>query len=86
MIQHDNSTGLALRNAKNEYLAKDANTTFLWTPPLVTSGCPLIDKMIQESFTAPYEPGKYLDKKYHCLHEFNLYGDPAFNPYQPENS
>jgi hypothetical protein len=83
MINHDNTTGIALRNAKNIYLAKDANSTFLWTPPLISTGCSLIDQMIYESLTQRFEYGKYLDKKYHCLHEFNLYGDPAFNPYQP---
>jgi hypothetical protein len=83
MVMADNTTGLALRNAKNLYLDKDANTTFLWTPPLISTGCTLIDNMLYETLDPPYSYGQYLDKKYHCLHEFNLYGDPAFNPYQP---
>ena len=83
LINNDSTTGIALRNAKNTYLAKDANSSFLWTPPLISTGCKLIDQMLYESLNQRFEYGKYLDKKYHCLHEFNLYGDPAFNPYQP---
>ncbi|MCD6448692.1 MAG: hypothetical protein J7L58_06620 [Thermoplasmata archaeon] len=83
LIQNDSTTGMALRNAKNKYLPKDANSTFMWTPPLISSDCWIIDKEIYESLNPKFEYGKYLDKKYHCLHEFNLYGDPAFNPWNP---
>jgi len=69
-LNNNETVGIALRNAKNSYLPKDANSTFLWTPPLTK---------------ARYESGIYLDKKYVCLREFNLYGDPALNPYQPIN-
>ncbi|MBC7128572.1 MAG: hypothetical protein H5T45_02425 [Thermoplasmatales archaeon] len=69
-LNNNETVGVALRNAKNSYLPKDANSTFLWTPPLTK---------------ARYESGAYLDKKYVCLREFNLYGDPALNPYQPIN-
>jgi len=81
LLKNDSTTGMALRNAKNVYLKKDANSTFLWTPPLISTGCSIIDKEIYKSISSRFEYGKYLDKKYHCLHEFNLYGDPAFNPY-----
>ncbi|HEC76301.1 MAG TPA: hypothetical protein ENI33_03440 [Thermoplasmatales archaeon] len=75
LVKNDSTVGMALRNAKNAYLPKDVNSTFLWTPPL------------EEGKTnARFEHGKYLDKKYVCLHEFTLYGDPAFNPYQPSNN
>jgi hypothetical protein len=83
LVENDSTAGMALRNAKNVYLHKDANTSFLWTPPLVSTGCPLIDAKIRDAITPRFEYGKYLDKKYHCLHEFNLYGDPAFNPWNP---
>jgi len=83
LIHNDSTTGIALRNAKNKYLPKDANSTFMWTPPLISTGCKLIDEMLYESMNPRFEYGKYLDKKYHCLHEFNLYGDPAFNPWNP---
>ena len=87
MAYGDNTTGMALRNAKNLYLPKDANSTFMWTPPLpFTTGEETIDRMIEEKMPQSMsEEGKFLDKKYHCLHEFTLYGDPAFNPYQPYN-
>ncbi|RLF44194.1 MAG: hypothetical protein DRN29_08885, partial [Thermoplasmata archaeon] len=83
LVVNDSTTGMALRNAKNKYLPKDANSTFLWTPPLIYTGLPMIDEMLYESICPRFEYGKYLDKKYHCLHEFNLYGDPAFNPWNP---
>ncbi|MEA2054579.1 MAG: C25 family cysteine peptidase, partial [Candidatus Thermoplasmatota archaeon] len=87
MTYGDNTTGMALRNAKNMYLPKDANSTFMWTPPLtLTTGCKIINQMIWEELNKNNgEEGNFMDKKYHCLHEFVLYGDPAFNPYQPYN-
>lgn len=75
LIHNDSTTGMALRNAKNKYLPKDANSTFLWTPPLENG-----------KTNVRFEEGKYMDKKYVCLHEFTLYGDPAFNPYEPINA
>ncbi len=74
LVQNDSTVGMALRNAKNYYLPKDANATFLWTPPLDDTNTKI-----------GFEPGSFLDKKYVCLHELTLYGDPAFNPYQPSN-
>lgn len=87
----DNNTdvGLALRNAKNIYLEKDANSTFLWTPPLTLStGCSFIDQEFFDSVQTGLfgnDRTRVLDKKYVALHEFTIYGDPAFNPYQPVN-
>jgi len=69
LLKNDSTTGMALRDAKNKYLPKDANSTFMWTPPL-----PL-------ATSSSTEETKALDKKYVCIHEFTLYGDPAFNPY-----
>jgi hypothetical protein len=91
LIENDATTGLALRNAKNAYLEKDANTTFLWTPPLsFTTGCSFIDEELQilKQPTLPNggEGSRELGKKYVALHEFTLYGDPAFNPYQSVNN
>ena len=87
LIENDADTGTALRDAKNQYLEKDANSTFLWSPPLMlSSGNPLLDQEYLESLpTQINERTRVLDKKYVCLHEFTLYGDPAFNPYQPCN-
>ncbi len=77
LIENNTSVGIALRNAKNKYLPKDANSTFLWTPPLYFSGDPF--EKIKWNFQP--EETNALDKKYVCLHEFTLHGDPAFNPY-----
>ena len=70
------STGMALRNAKNVYLYLDANSTFLWTPPLYAYG-----PNEKIGWNSNGHGTKVLDKKYVCLHEFTLYGDPAFNPW-----
>jgi len=90
LVQNDSSTGLALRNAKNKFLPKDANSTFLWTPPLslALTGNPIVDQEINQlrSPQPVNERTRTLDKKYVCLHEFTLYGDPAFNPYQSVNN
>jgi hypothetical protein len=32
-----------------------------------------------------FEPTRALAKKYVAVHEFTIYGDPAFNPYQTMN-
>ena len=51
LIEDDATTGRALRDAKNVYLEKDANTTFLWTPPLTLSSLhsPIDDLLLQKS-------------------------------------
>jgi hypothetical protein len=69
LIENDADIGTAFRNAKNEFM-KDVNSTFFWTPPLSTSR--KLDN-------------RCLEKKYTCLYEYNLFGDPAFNPYEPIN-
>ena len=92
IIENDYTTGLALRNAKNKFLPKDANSTFLWSPPLsFTTGETWLDNKIHESLNKNNEntgftETRVLDKKYVALHEFTLYGDPAFNPYQLVNN
>ncbi len=70
------TTGMALRNAKNVYLYKDANSTFMWTPPLYAYG-----PNEKPAWNSNGHGTKVLDKKYVCIHEFTLYGDPAFNPW-----
>jgi len=86
----DNTTGMSLRNAKNAFLPKDANSTFLWSPPLtISTGNTWLDSQLTKSSYTPLaenERTRVLDKKYVALHEFVLYGDPAFNPYQPINN
>ena len=88
LIKNNSDVGTALRDAKNAYLPLDANATFLWTPPLTLStGDSVLDSLLSSSLTPinQTERTRVLDKKYVALHEFALYGDPAFNPYQPSN-
>ena len=81
--------GLAFRNAKNAYLPKDANSTFWWSPPLMTTGNFLIDYIISKERFEKYKEmaggkkAKFLPNKYFEFQEWELYGDPAFNPYVP---
>lgn len=50
------------------------------TPLASYLGIPIIvTDMIDEAVSS------VLDKKYVALHEFALYAEPAFNPYQPCN-
>jgi len=70
--EKDVSVGLALRNARNRYLPEDAEYAMYWTPPLG-----LFNN--QEIKTTAIE------NKYLCYQEYCLYGDPAFNPYEPCN-
>jgi len=88
LIRDDSTTGRALRDAKNQYLPKDANSTFYWTPPLMSSAIPeFLNPSSQDQKPIPqsFEATRALAKKYVAVHEFTLYGDPAFNPYQPLN-
>ena len=88
LIRDDSTTGRALRDAKNQYLPKDANSTFYWTPPLMSSAIPeFLNPSLQDQEPLPqsFEATRALAKKYVAVHEFTLYGDPAFNPYQPLN-
>jgi hypothetical protein len=87
LIQHNTTIGMALRNSKNAYLPTDANSTFLWSPPLtIATGFGALDSVLQASLkNSGSGRTRVLDKKYVALHEFALYGDPAFNPYQPIN-
>jgi hypothetical protein len=87
LIRDDSTTGRALRDAKNQYLPKDANSTFYWTPPLMSSAIPTFLNPLQDQEPLPqsFEETRALAKKYVAVHEFTLYGDPAFNPYQPLN-
>jgi len=39
----------------------------------------------QEPQVQSFEETRAIAKKYVAVHEFTLYGDPAFNPYQPKN-
>jgi len=89
--KNDVSVGLAFRNAKNKYLEQDADWELLWAPPLPkpTSTAHMVEMsksddadMIRETSSKdPY----MLEAKYITYQEYFLFGDPAFNPYEPIN-
>ncbi len=68
------SVGESLRNARNQYLPEDEDWELWWSPPLDTE--------------AP-EPAlgwdTHMGPKYSSFNMYQLYGDPGFKPYIPEN-
>jgi len=85
------SVGLAFRNARNKYLPEDAEWELWWSPPLVTTGNYILDNEIMNNIyqkiksTANGGKGPMLENKYITYQEYLLFGDPAFNPYEPVN-
>jgi hypothetical protein len=87
------SIGLALRNAKNNYLEADADWELWWSPPLnICTGSLLLDiEMAKNNFADLYKStaskGKdtMMESKYVSFQEYILFGDPALNPYEPCN-
>jgi hypothetical protein len=75
MKEKDCSVGEALKLAKNRYLPEDGPWELFWTPPLSSSSGPDPEDVY----------GPHLETKYTTYFEFTLYGDPAFNPYEPVN-
>lgn len=85
MAQNDTTIGRAFRNARNDYFRKDANATFLWVPPL--DGEASTTYKGDTGILKPSGRGtRVLPKKYNTYLEYQIYGDPAFNPYQPVNN
>jgi hypothetical protein len=83
------SIGYALREARNMYLPKDADWQVWWSPPLVITGVPEIDRLYYEQLAAGSGPeglDARLDNKFMSFQEYTLYGDPAFVPYVPINN
>ena len=87
--ENDASIGLAFREAKNRYLPQDADWELWWSPPLVTTGDHLLDSELTKTYAetmksmAGQDP--MLKNKYTSFQEYLLFGDPAFNPYEPCN-
>jgi len=78
LIENNTDVGIAFRDARNRYLPQDANSTFLWVPPL---------EGLKGGILKPSSQGtRVLEKKYNTFLEYDLFGDPAFNPYQPVNN
>ena len=81
---NDATIGEALRDAKNLYLPNNFDVKYLWTPPLsIISSLPedLKDDIITTSSAGSNVPVE----KYCAVYQLNLLGDPAFNPYDPQN-
>ena len=87
LIERNVDVGTAFRNARNKFM-EDADSTFFWTPPLYIN---IQTSQDLEFFfnnirpTSNEQDAKCMEKKYTCLLEYNLFGDPAFNPYEPNN-
>jgi len=86
----DCSVGLALRDARNKYLPSDADWPLWWSPPLKYSGIPAVDSQLNTGAAASSallakQPTLMLESKYTSFEEYMLFGDPAFNPYEPVN-
>jgi hypothetical protein len=91
-LREDNVTiGLAFRNAKNSYLPADADWELWWSPPLINTGDSWSQKQLLEHRIDLYETmasrgrGPMMESKYVSFQEYMLFGDPAFNPYEPIN-
>ncbi|MDG6229746.1 MAG: C25 family cysteine peptidase, partial [Candidatus Thermoplasmatota archaeon] len=87
--ESDCSIGMAFRNARNSQM-DDADSEFFWTPPLSLSIHTQDDfQMWEDSIRIGLDANggltKAMEKKFTCFMEFNLFSDPAFNPYEPRN-
>lgn len=84
ILTEDATLGKALRDAKNDYLPNNFEVRYLWTPPLsIPSSLPqeLQDEIVPTSTAGSNVPVE----KYCAVYQLNLLGDPAFNPYDPQN-
>ena len=89
MAHEDVPIGVALRDAKNDFLPAQMDETFRWTPPLQTpTSLPQeLQEDIEESQYTMSAGGDdtFPVEKYCTIFQINLLGDPAFNPYEPVN-
>jgi len=77
--------GYAFREARNNYFDEnEINWKVWWSPPLVYTGDPDIDRDIYNNM-ASQETGflPRMDNKFLSFYEYTIYGDPAFTPYIP---
>jgi len=80
------SVGLALRNAKNNYLIADASWLLWWSPPLnFYTGDSGVTQADLYMTSASKGLSSMMESKYVSFQEYILFGDPAFNPYEPCN-
>jgi hypothetical protein len=90
---NDVSIGLAMRDARNRYLKEDADWELWWAPPLVRPDSTYHAMQINDKDdadadvlreTSSSDPAM-MEAKYVTYQEYFLFGDPAFNPYEPIN-
>lgn len=93
LMRFNSSVGMALRNAKNNYLKGDADWLLWWSPPLnIYTGSTMSDIEMARNgnvdlfkTTASKGLSPMMESKYVSFQEYILFGDPAFNPYEPCN-
>ena len=86
LTENNVDIGTAFRNAKNKFM-DDADSEFFWTPPLSLDIQTYddLDLLLNNIKSTSGGDAKCMEKKYTCMFEFNLFADPAFNPYEPDN-
>jgi len=91
--ENDATIGEAFHKAKNQYLDADKDWLLWWSPPLIKTGNVLLDSQIEQGNTEDFyrvdremaSKGPMMTSKYVSYQEYLLFGDPAFNPYEPVN-
>lgn len=86
LTKDDVDVGTAFRNARNQFM-DDADSEFFWTPPLALqiNTQQDLDLLFDNMKDSSDGDLTRMEKKYTCQLEYNLLGDPAFNPYEPAN-
>jgi hypothetical protein len=86
-LNDDETLGFALRQAKNNYLGdkSERDWELWWSPPLPHTGSLVIDTNNLYREMSSDGKGPKLPSKYTTYYEFTLFGDPAFNPYTPND-
>jgi hypothetical protein len=86
LTKEDVDVGTAFRNARNQFM-DDAESEFFWTPPLALqiNTQQDLDFLFDNMKDSSDGDMTRMEKKYTCQLEYNLLGDPAFNPYEPAN-
>lgn len=86
--ENDATVGMALRNARNSYFCdEEMDWVLWWSPPLIDTGNALLDyQMNKERMKRTSSKLGTMDEaKFVTFQEYLLFGDPAFNPYDPIN-
>ena len=85
LMQFNCSVGKAFRDSKNSYLQADADWMLWWSPPLNVYIGDNVEPDDVYKTTASKGLSPMMESKYVSFQEYILFGDPAFNPYEPCN-